>query len=150
MLRKFRSIRNHRLVMKHEAITKDIIGAAIAVLNELKPGLDEKLYENALVLELVARGHTVDQQRGYPVHYRGQFIGRLVPDLIISGKVIADPKVVTAFNETHVAQMLGYLNITNLEVALLLNFKEARLTWKRVVRGEPEAVRSQPSPAEPQ
>jgi GxxExxY protein len=44
--------------MKHEELTKDIIAAAMAVLNELKPGLDEKLYENALVIELVARGHT--------------------------------------------------------------------------------------------
>jgi len=119
--------------MLHEEITKDIIGAAIAVLNELKPGLDEKLYENALVIELRARGHTVEQQRDYPVHYRGQFIGKLVPDLIVDGKVIADPKVVTAFNDTHVAQMLGYLNITSLQVALLLNFKESKLDWKRVV-----------------
>ena len=120
--------------MKHEGITKDIIGAAMAVLNELKPGLDEKLYENALVLELVARGHSVEQQRKFPVHYRSQFIGELVPDLIVCGNVIADPKVVSSFNDTHIAQMLGYLNITGLEVALLLNFKEARLTWKRVVR----------------
>jgi len=121
--------------MKHEELTGGIIGAAMAVLNELKPGLDEKLYENALVIELVARGHTVEQQREYPVHYRGQFIGKLVPDLIVDGKVIVDPKVVTAFNDTHIAQMLGYLNISGLEVALLLNFKEAKLAWKRVVRG---------------
>ncbi|MEP6671236.1 MAG: GxxExxY protein [Chthoniobacter sp.] len=121
--------------MKHEEITKDIIGAAMAVLNELKPGLDEKLYENALLIELVARGHTVEQQREYPVHYKGRLIGRLVPDLIVDSTVIADPKVVTAFNDTHIAQMLGYLNITALNVALLLNFKEAKLTWKRVVRG---------------
>jgi GxxExxY protein len=124
--------------MKHEDITKDIIGAAMAVLNELKPGLDEKLYENALVIELVARGHTVEQQREYPVHYRGHFIGKLVPDLIVDGKVIADPKVASAFNDTHIAQMLGYLNITGLEVALLLNFKESKLAWKRVVRGNKE------------
>ena len=120
--------------MLYEEITKDIIGAAMAVLNELKPGLDEKLYENALMIELVARGHTVEQQREYPVHYRGHFIGKLIPDLIVDGKVIADPKVVTAFNDTHVAQMLGYLNITGLEAALLLNFKEAKLEWKRVIR----------------
>jgi len=124
--------------MKHEDITKDIIGAAMAVLNELKPGLEEKLYENALVIELVERGHTVEQQREYPVHYKGHFIGKLVPDLIVDGKVIADPKVVSAFNDTHIAQMLGYLNITGLEVALLLNFKESTLTWKRVVRGKQE------------
>ena len=105
----------------------------MGVLNELKPGLDEKLYENALILELQARGHSGEQQREYPVYYRGHFIGKLVPDLIVDGKVIADPKVVTAFNETHTAQMLGYLNITGMEVALLLNFKNARLEWKRIV-----------------
>src|SRR5439155_14654387 len=124
--------------MKHEEITQAIIGAAMAVLNELNPGLDEKLYESALVIELVARGHTVEQQREFPVHYRGHFIGKLVPDLIVDGKVIADPKVVSAFNDTHIAQMLGYLNITGCEVALLLNFKESKLTWKRVVRGNQE------------
>ena len=119
--------------MLHEEITKDIIGAAMAVLNELKPGLDEKLYENSLVIELMARGHTVEQQREYPVHYRSQFVGKLIPDLIVDGKVITDPKVVTAFNDTHIAQMLGYLNITGLQAALLLNFKESKLDWKRVV-----------------
>jgi len=122
--------------MKHEELTGDIIGAGMAVLNELKPGLDEKLYENALVIELMARGLTVEQQREYPVHYRGHFVGKLVPDLIVDGKVIADPKVVSAFNDTHIAQMLGYLNITGLELALLLNFKEAKLAWKRVVGGK--------------
>jgi hypothetical protein len=65
--------------------------------------------------------------------YRGQFIGKLIPDLIVDGKVIADPKIAAAFNDTHLSQMLGYLNITGLQVALLLNFKEARLDWKRVV-----------------
>lgn len=125
--------------MKHEELTHAIIGAAMAVLNELNPGLDEKLYENTLVIELQARGLTVKQQREYPVHYRGHFIGKLVPDLIVEGKVIADPKVVSAFNDTHIAQMLGCLNITGLEVALLLNFKEATLGWKRVVRGNSES-----------
>ena len=121
--------------MKEKKLTESIIGAAMAVLNELKPGLDERLYEIALAIELRERGHTLEQQRQFPVHYRGHHIGTLIPDLIVDGKVIADPKVVTAFNESHVAQMIGYLNITELEVALLLNFKEAKLTWKRVVIG---------------
>jgi len=51
----------------------------------------------------------------------------------VDGQVIVDPKVATAFNDTHLAQMLGYLNITGLQVALLLNFKESQLGWKRVV-----------------
>jgi GxxExxY protein len=110
----------------------------MAVLNELKPGLDEKLYENALVIELINRGHIVEQQRDYPVYYRGHLIGTLVPDLIVDRKVVVDPKVVVAFNETHMAQMVGYLNITGLDVALLLSFKEATLAWKRVVHGDLE------------
>ena len=110
----------------------------MAVLNELKPGLDEKLYERALIIELRHRGRAIEQQREYPVHYRGVSIGRLTPDLIVEGMVIVDPKVVTVFNESHFAQMLGYLAITGLEVALLLNFKEAKLTWKRVIRGPAE------------
>lgn len=120
-------------IVKHEAITRDVIGAAMAVLNQLRPGLDEKLYENALVMELASRGHTIDQQREFPVFYRNARVGSLIPDLIVDGLVIVDTKVVTAFNESHVAQMLGYLNITGLELALLVNFKEARLTWKRVI-----------------
>jgi GxxExxY protein len=119
--------------MKHEELTRSIIGAAMNVLNELKPGLDEKLYENALVIELGVRGHGIEQQREFPVHYRGHFIGRLFPDLIVDKQVIVDPKVVSAFNDTHVAQMLGYLNITGLEIALLLNFKDSKLDWRRVI-----------------
>lgn len=103
------------------------------VLNELRPGLDEKLYENALVIELKERGLLVEQQRSFPVTYRGSRIGSLIPDLILGGTVIADTKVVTTFTDHHIAQMLGYLNITRLEVALLLNFKEAKLRWKRVI-----------------
>jgi GxxExxY protein len=68
------------------------------------------------------------------VYYEREDIGTLIPDLIVDDLVIADPKVVTAFNETHIAQMIGYLNITDLKLALLLNFKNARLGWKRIVR----------------
>jgi GxxExxY protein len=79
------------------------------VLNEMKPGLDEKLYERAMVIELKKRGHNVDVQKGFPVFYYTELIGNLVPDLIIDEKVIVDPKVVASFNEAHVAQRVGYL-----------------------------------------
>jgi GxxExxY protein len=118
----------------HKELSHAIIGAAMKVLNTLKPGLDERLYENALVIELRKQGHKVDQQKQYPVFYDAQEIGKLIPDLIVDDAVIVDPKVVTAFNETHIAQMIGYLAITGLRLALLLNFKNAKLKWKRVVR----------------
>jgi GxxExxY protein len=118
----------------HEELSGAIIGAAMDVLNELKPGLDEKLYERALVIELRRRDHTVDAQRSYPVFYNSELIGHLLPDLIVDDTVIVDPKVVSAFNEAHTAQMIGYLAISQLDLALLLNFKSVRLEWKRVVR----------------
>ncbi len=118
----------------HKELSHDIIGASMKVLNTLKPGLDEKIYENALVIELRKGGHSVDQQKQFRVFYEGQEVGTLVPDLIVNETVIVDPKVVTAFNEAHIAQMIGYLAITGLQLALLLNFKDAKLQWKRVIR----------------
>ncbi len=120
--------------MIHEELSGKIIGAAMEVLNELKPGLDEKLYERAMIIELKHRGHIVSVQSSFPVFYRGELIGNLIPDLIVDSAVIVDPKVVSCFTETHVAQMIGYLNITHLDLALLVNFKNARLEWKRVLR----------------
>jgi GxxExxY protein len=116
----------------HEELSGAIIGIAMEVLNELKPGLDERLYERAVTIELRRRGHEVEVQRAFPVHYRQELIGTLVPDLIVDHAVIVDSKVVSAFTDTHVAQMIGYLNITGLGLVLLLNFKNLRLDWKRV------------------
>lgn len=118
----------------HRELSHGIIGAAMRVLNVLKPGLDEQLYENALVIELRKRGHAVEQQKAFSVHYEGQLIGRLIPDLIVDEKVIVDPKVAECFTDAHIAQMTGYLAITGLKLALLLNFKDAELKVKRVVR----------------
>jgi len=120
--------------MIYEELSGEIIGAAMEVLNQLKPGLDEKLYERAMIIELKHRGHVVAVQSSFPVSYRGELIGNLIPDLIVDDAVIVDPKVVSCFTDTHVAQMIGYLNITRLDLAILINFKNARLEWKRVLR----------------
>lgn len=118
----------------HREISEAIIGSAMKVLNTLKPGLDEKAYENALVIELRKRGHKVDQQKRFEVRYEGELVDILVPDMIVDDAVIVDPKVVEGFTPTHLAQMDGYLTITNLRLALLLNFKFVDLRWKRVIR----------------
>ena len=103
-------------MMIHEELSGEIIGAAMEVLNKLKPGLDEKLYERAMIIELKRRGHNVAVQSSFPVSYRGELIGTLIPDLIVDAAVIVDPKVVSCFTDTHVAQMIGYLNITYLDL----------------------------------
>lgn len=118
----------------HRELSEGIIGAAMTVLNKLRPGLDEKAYENSLVIELRKRAFRVEQQRRFDVLYDGIVVDTLVPDLIVNELVIVNPKVAENFTETHVAQMMGYLAITDLRIALLLNFKHIDLRWKRVVR----------------
>ena len=93
--------------MIQEKLSGEIIGAGMNVLNELRPGLDEKLYERAMIIELKRRGHTLSIQREFPVFYRGELIGNLVPDLIVDDAVIVDPKVVACLTDTHVAQIVG-------------------------------------------
>jgi GxxExxY protein len=119
--------------MLHSEITETIIRAAKIVLAALRPGLHEKIYENALVIELRRHGLEVEQQRQFPVHYRGEPVGTLIPDLIVARKIIVDAKVVSAFNDSHVAQILGYLAITKLQVALLLNFAVTPLGVRRLI-----------------
>jgi GxxExxY protein len=118
----------------HADLSRKIIAAAMKVHSELKPGLDEKLYENALIIELAKRGHRAEQQKSFSVHYDGHFIGKMTPDVIVDDLAIVDPRVVDTFNKDHFAQMPGYLAISGLELALLINFKHASLQWKRIVK----------------
>src|SRR5438105_4683592 len=66
----------------HEELSGAIIGIAMEVLNELNPGLDEKLYERAMIIEMRRKGHVVAVQPSFPVFYRGELIGNMIPDLI--------------------------------------------------------------------
>jgi len=118
----------------HKELTREIIAAAIMVHQELRTGLDEKFYERALCIEFAERGIHFDQQTLYPVSYKKRFLGNLIPDLVVENSVNVDTKVVDAFTPAHEAQMLGYLNITGLDVALLLNFKVWPLGKKRIIR----------------
>jgi GxxExxY protein len=118
----------------HRELSEAIIGCAMIVHNKLKPGLHEKTYERALILELAKRSIKTDQQKSFDVIYDGQPIDTMIPDLIVGDAVIVDAKCVTAFDENHVAQIIGYLAITDLRLGLLINFKHARLQWKRIVR----------------
>lgn len=118
----------------HQDLTGAVISAAIEVHQTLRPGLDEKLYERALCLELADRGIHFEQQPKYEAYYKTRFIGHLIPDLVIENTLIVDTKCVAAFGPSHEAQIIGYLNISKLEVGLLLNFKTWPLGKRRLYR----------------
>jgi GxxExxY protein len=107
--------------------TRVIIGCAFDVLNELGHGLNEKLYENSLVVEFKRRGIAFDQQRRFEVLYKGEHVGEFIPDLIAFGKVAVDTKTIGRITDHERGQMLNYLRITKLPVGLILNFKHAKL-----------------------
>ena len=110
-----------------------VVGCAMEVLNELGHGLLEKPYENALVVEFGLRGIPCQQQRKFDVDYKSVKVGEYIPDLICFNQVVVDTKTIDHITDHELGQMLNYLRITKLEVGLILNFKKARLEWKRVV-----------------
>lgn len=113
--------------------TYELIGCGMEVLRELRGGLFEKPYENAMIVEFRIRGIPFQQQPSYRVHYKGVDVGKYVPDLVAFGKVIVDLKVIERIGQNEIAQMLNYLRITQLPVGLILNFKHQDLEYKRVV-----------------
>ena len=110
-----------------------IVGAAMEVLNELGHGLHEKPYENALVVEFGLRKVPFRQQPNYDVLYKGHKVGLFVPDLIAYDSVVVDAKVIDRITDIERGQMLNYLRITKLRVGVILNFKNPKLEWERLV-----------------
>ncbi|MCK4374605.1 MAG: GxxExxY protein, partial [Candidatus Brocadiae bacterium] len=92
------------------------------VYNALGHGFLEKVYENALALELRKVGLGVEQQYPAAVRYEGELVGDYVADLVVDGKVIVEVKAVRALENVHEAQLIHYLKATGIEVGLLLNF----------------------------
>jgi len=120
-----------KLILKAE--TEKIIGLPFEVLNEVGHGLNEKIYENSLTVLFKQNGAAFDQQRRFPVLFRGVEVGEFIPDLIVFGSVIVDTKVIDRITDHERGQMLNYLRITKLRVGLIVNFKNARLEFERVV-----------------
>ena len=118
------------LVLEKE--TGAILGCAMEVLNTLGHGLLEKPYENALAVELGLRGIPFQQQPRFEVIYKAVNVGLYVPDLIACGGIVIELKTIDRITDHELGQMLNYLKITRLPVGLILNFKRAKLEWKRV------------------
>jgi len=106
----------------HANITEKIIEAFYKVYNTLGYGFLEKVYENAMRIELKQMGLKVDAQKNIRVHYRGYEVGDYFADLIVNDLIILELKAAEAVCEEHEAQLINYLKATDIEVGLLLNF----------------------------
>jgi len=108
--------------MIHEERTSKIIGAFYTVYNTLGHGFLEKVYENALAIELRRQGMVAEQQKRIEVFYNGQRVGDYYADVVVDGCVVLELKAAEALAPEHEAQLINYLKGTDVEVGLLLNF----------------------------
>jgi GxxExxY protein len=118
--------------LKHSEITGEIIKSFYKVYNALGFGFLEKVYENALVIELRELGLTVEQQLPIAVSYRGHLVGEYFADIVVNRCVILELKTAESISRAHEAQLINYLRATDFEVGLLLNFGQSAEYRRRV------------------
>ena len=116
----------------HQSITNTILKVYYEVYNELGHGFLEKVYQNAMYLELKARGLKVESQKEVKVHFKQQLVGEYYADLIVENKVIIELKVAEVLMNAHVAHTINYLKATPIEIGILLNFG-AEPEFKRLI-----------------
>lgn len=120
-----------KLIFKQD--TEAILGAAFEVMNVLGPGLLEKPYERSLCIEFELRGIPFIQQPQYEVLYKGRNVGNYIPDIVVYDRIVVDAKVIDGITKHEQGLMINYLQLTGLPVGLVINFKRAKLEWKRMV-----------------
>ena len=110
-----------------------IMGCAMRIMNVIGNGFPEKIYENALIVEFDEQKIPYRQQPRFPISYKSRRIGEFVPDLVVFEKVIVDTKTIDRISPQEKGQMLNYLRATSLQLGLIVNFKNARIEWERIV-----------------
>ena len=116
------------------ALCEQAIGAAFRVSNTLGSGFVEKVYENALAMELRKADLKVEQQKPFRVFYDGSVVGEFACDILVEECLIVELKAATALDDIHLAQCLNYLKAAGLQICLLLNFGRPKLDIRRVIR----------------
>ena len=122
--------------LEEEELVYRIVGCAMEVHNEIGHGLREKTYERALCREFDLKPIEYSQQAIFPVEYKGVKVDEYIPDLIVESRVVVDTKTIEGIGKDEIGKILNYLKITKLKVGLIINFKHAKLEWKRVVLTE--------------
>ena len=121
--------------MNINELTYQINGAIFEVSRTLGAGFLEKVYENALMIELLKRGLKAESQVPIKVFYKEEAVGEYFADILVQNKVILELKAVENLSKLHEAQILNYLKATGIQVGLLVNFKHPKAEIKRMVLG---------------
>lgn len=111
--------------MENDPFTERIIACAYKVHNVLGPGFLEKVYENALLIELNRQGFKTLQQYPIKIYYDDQIVGDYFADLLVENKVLIELKAIQSLSREHEVQLVNYLTATRIEIGLLLNFSQS-------------------------
>jgi len=116
-----------------------IRGAIFEVNRILGPGFLEKVYENALLIELRSRGYRAESQVPIYVYYKENVVGEYIADIVVEGMVIVELKTVEKLEKFHEAQLLNYMKGTRIQLGLLVNMKNRTVDIRRLVLTAPES-----------
>lgn len=114
-------------------LTYQINGAIFEVNRVLGAGFLEKVYENALLIELIDRGLKAENQIPIKVQYKGKEVGEYYADIVVENQVILELKALDSLQKIHEAQLLNYLKATGYKIGLLVNFTHPKAEIKRFV-----------------
>ena len=114
-------------------LTFAINGCAMTILNTIGHGFHEKIYENALAVAFKKRKIKFDQQRQFTVRFENEDIGTFIPDFVIDDRIIVELKTIDKIGNNEKGQVLNYLKASDLKLGLILNFKNPKLDWQRIV-----------------
>lgn len=107
---------------RHSELTEKIIAAVYAVHNDLGFGFVEKVYKNAMLIELADAGFSCSAEVPMRAFYRQQLVGEFFADIVVDNKVIVETKAVSKIDPAHEVQLVNYLKASGLRVGLLVNF----------------------------
>ncbi len=131
--------------MKYSEITGDIIGAAMEVHRKMGRGFQEHIYQRALEKELKEKKLSVKTEHEMPVYYKGEQIGLRRVDFLVNDIICVEIKAVSNLEDVHLAQAINYLEVSGIEVGLLINFGASSLQFKRLQPRD----KKQPAPPNP-
>ena len=121
------------MTLLNKDITEQIIGSAFEVHNQLGYGFLEKVYKNAIQVELIKRGLRCEIESQIMVYYKGVVVGEYFADLFVNESVIAELKIAKQYRPADEAQLLNELKATGIKVGLLINFGKEKVEFKRFV-----------------
>ena len=119
--------------IKYKELSYEIVGVAMGVHNQLGNGFLEKVYENSMMILFEEKSIKAKQQQKINVMFKNRVVGDYIADILVEDKIILELKTIDKITNVHRAQLLNYLKATGLKLGIIINFKNRKLEYERIV-----------------